>query len=629
MGHLADTAIRRFVRYATLGEMAPRARVIVPDAPRLIFRMDEQTGTGATREKMPTFYSYGMHFPLARFVPAKRGRTALWVINGDIWRGGGWSSTGAHQDATRREIAAVIADARKLGKTVRSIVIPFSALDGAGVEYASIRPREIREDWQETFTNTVWIPRAVLARVLPSREHAEAVSREKDSRGTAVSETETLARSRTYHAERVSKMSGARDTWQVTAEITRETLYVGYDHTVPTQDYGHGMMHGAYVDYHARDGVPRVTLWLGHMHTLTVTENTRTIDGVECVGATFTTRRHWLGDCVFSASVVRERRIRNADGYTDFRTTRKRFTFVSSFDYGEPRPLYFLAALPKWSRAETVDAAIQDLAPSAVHAARAAGLAVLRQGDIFAVPSAMDTATLDKLGATRARLTMWTRNAKPKRGELGYVTAPTAAQWQEFKTRRRELVRAAMRANMARDTRPSTDANYRGRRRELVRAIAFAKTDAVAPSWYETEDAKTAWRDTLVKRAEMALAEFDKRGRAPERATGYASKASVWARHGKCYSRALMAWNTTGEIERAKLIPPRDAQAIRGALAVYGTAHTATEVAILPSGTTYVRGTMRHVPEIAGERRERDHVALPLGDGNTWYLAICNTVPRQ
>lgn len=615
----ADTSIRRFIRYATLGGVAPRARVIVPDARNVIFRMDEVSNRLGTRETTPTFYSYGTHFPLARLIPAKRGRSALWVINGDVWGRRGWSSTNDHQDSTRRHIAEVIADAAKLGKTVRQVIIPMSALDGAGVDYTSIRPHEVRDDWRETLTHTVWIPRGLLAVTLPEREDAERLARASDPHGKAITARQTLAASVTLRAERVTE-NGTRDAWQVSGELSRSVTYVGYDYS------GNG---GRFVDYQDRDGYPQVSTWIRGSHELDIyMDDTKDVDGIECVRATFTSTVHHLGDSLFSAYVTRERRVTNEDGHTDWKTTRKRYRFVSSFDYNEPRPLYFLAALPAWSRAETVDAAIQDLAPASVHAARAAGLDVIRQGDIFAVPAKITTAELDALGATRARLTMWTRQAMPKRGELGYVPAPTAAQWQAFNAARRELVRAAMRANMARDTRPSTDANYRGRRRELVRSIAHAHTMPV-PSWYSTPEAIAGFRAGVVKRAEGDLAAFDKRGRASERARGYASTEPSSRKYGKCYRRALSAWDTATYTERAKLIPPRDGDAIRAALAVYGTGHTATHVATLPGGATYVRGTMRHAPEIAGERRASDHRPVKLGNGETWHLAIRNTVPRQ
>lgn len=98
--------------------------------------------------------------------------------------------------------------------------------------------------------------------------------------------------------------------------------------------------------------------------------------------------RHWLGDSVFRAKV--------GNGWR---------TFVSSFDYQESRPLYFLAELPRGSKPETVEDAILALSPRIVHAAIAQGREVKRQGDMFAVPTSLTTkAVRERTGATIARM---------------------------------------------------------------------------------------------------------------------------------------------------------------------------------------------------------------------------------
>lgn len=84
--------------------------------------------------------------------------------------------------------------------------------------------------------------------------------------------------------------------------------------------------------------------------------------------------RHWLGDSLFKAKVNGRYR-----------------TFVSSFDYNETIPLYFLAEIPPKAKATTVDDAILALAPPIVHAAMAQGREVKRQGDMFAIPTTLTT----------------------------------------------------------------------------------------------------------------------------------------------------------------------------------------------------------------------------------------------
>jgi hypothetical protein len=62
---------------------------------------------------------------------------------------------------------------------------------------------------------------------------------------------------------------------------------------------------------------------------------------------------------------------------------------------------------------------------------------------------------------------------------------------------------------------------------------------------------------------------------------------------------------------------------------LYGTAHTATDVATMPDGRIFGRGFLRHEPGIIGESwRERDHVRRRILDGKTWARIMPNTVPR-
>ncbi len=70
-------------------------------------------------------YSYGHHFPLVE----KAGD--LYVLNGDSYS----STTGGHQRGVQAAVAKL-----------ESIIIPFSALDLAGVDRSTIRPIVIQED---------------------------------------------------------------------------------------------------------------------------------------------------------------------------------------------------------------------------------------------------------------------------------------------------------------------------------------------------------------------------------------------------------------------------------------------------------------------------------------------------
>jgi len=99
---------------------------------------------------------------------------------------------------------------------------------------------------------------------------------------------------------------------------------------------------------------------------------------------------HRLGDSVFSACL---------------RDESKRRKFISSFDYQERWPLYFLAELPAKSRVKTVEDAILALAPPIVHAAIAQQRDVKRQGDMFAIPTELTTTEVKLLtGGTIRRM---------------------------------------------------------------------------------------------------------------------------------------------------------------------------------------------------------------------------------
>lgn len=115
---------------------------------------------------------------------------------------------------------------------------------------------------------------------------------------------------------------------------------------------------------------------------------------------------HHLGEAVFRARYKYETRVSPA--YYDFSSGRRVTSsyevregtayFLSAFDENEPgNGLYFMAQLPDGARPQTVDEARDALKPDSVRFAERDGKAVLRQGDVFAVPvPGMPTKGLDK-----------------------------------------------------------------------------------------------------------------------------------------------------------------------------------------------------------------------------------------
>lgn len=71
--------------------------------------------------------------------------------------------------------------------------------------------------------------------------------------------------------------------------------------------------------------------------------------------------------------------------------------FISGYDHNETPPLYFLARLPH--SVKTYAEAIESLKPQSVKLAEKKGLKVLRQGDMFAIPTEYTTKKLERKGA--------------------------------------------------------------------------------------------------------------------------------------------------------------------------------------------------------------------------------------
>jgi hypothetical protein len=688
------------------------------------------------------FYSYGRHFPLARYIP-RAGRTRpLWIVNGDAWRGGGgggWHSsrTPDHQRVTRAEIAA---------SGIPTVVLPFSAIGGAGIELESIRPLHIREDAE--WTEWDELPDAVdLDSIETASERVPFDHGDHSSAGVTYlwRGREKREYKRTLYRRAYSYAAAGGGEWR---EIDAATFSAD-----PA---------GTAVSDHAS---------LGGWRSLE-----RTADGWKI-------RRdvHRLGDALFSAERVDPSgaRIRRA-------------VYLSSFDTNEPAPLYFLAEIPRDAGAATVETALDALAPRAVHAALARGLDVRRQGDVFFIPTRQTRDTLAADGATFARLTQWTRDAAPRAGEVNATApVPIAERRRRAELERRARVRifrdlfrgVSVRATAGYAGRGESDAEHATRRAETgarfadlfarhardLAAVDAAGVDRTAPESVtcgtcgagigaacrpvgadligseslaerlelertETERdtgrsgthvARRAYdvrdgiagiqareleelrRETRATRARSARPETPANarrkyadGRASASARVDAARESLRrsvfadastlpryrfagpgygqtapehkrsvrvrniaecranlaraladvdaARHARGVARdsyrALYDRNATACMVQARATArekyrpetvafagewSRRRERVRAAVAIFGTAHAATDTARTRDGRTYARGTVRHVPELEeGRRGAPDHRPLTLAP-DVWYLAVRNTVPRQ
>jgi hypothetical protein len=495
----SSDVITRWARFTALGEVKKNARVTIPNNDRVIVDM---RGSYGGRDEI---FSYGRHFPLATYIQPRGNRPGVFVMNGDRWGGGGWSATNRHQSETRSAIAQVITDAMKKGKRIESILIPFSALNGAGVDIGTIRPLHVREDRSEVIERQ--------SRYLNDVPRHMRTRTEYDTRTASV---ESLKTNGAPGYTRAAFGSSRRHTY---IDLSGSGYFDPEKGEIQTRTVGD-------IEYRVRvtfpDSVvspsyaPAGTVW-AHWEMIGDDEgNVSWREPREVPAVTpddsglyhWTENRHWLGDSLFTAEVsrtetelivTRSREVADASGgHIGYRssnigqryvigrsekTIRTRYRFLSSFDYNEPAPLYFLAALPKSSRAATVEDAYTDLMPRSVAAAIAAGKDVIRQGDIFAIETGLTKEEVYTRSYARSRRSVAQGRGAARPGEIGADLAS-----------------------------------------RLVR--------------------------------------------------------------------------------------------------IFGTAHTATEVAVTPEGVTYIRGRMYH------DSTPRDHVTRVLGDGETWYVTVRNTVPR-
>src|SRR5215472_12753729 len=87
-----------------------------------------------------TIYSYGSHFPMAHIMSAGKNTRAWWLVNGDSYS----VTTSRHQGYLRSE----------LGRTgLPMIILPFSAIESAGIRKDSIRIISVEPDAWETVTH--------------------------------------------------------------------------------------------------------------------------------------------------------------------------------------------------------------------------------------------------------------------------------------------------------------------------------------------------------------------------------------------------------------------------------------------------------------------------------------------
>lgn len=330
--------------------------------------------------------SYGPHFPLVQAIRERRGnrqgKTRLWLLNGDTWGGNGGfgHSTSSQQAMVRNQTQAT---------DIPSIILPFSAIDAARIEHASIRPLVQDEETWEAYTHT--------QPDMPADGHWEPVHEHVEGTGHYWHEdTGTHGPKRYATMEDIPADIRAffdADGNPIRTSHRSSRVVFGrrvHDYVIPNSDYASGRIETT--DWSGR---PRDWIYVPPCYRLT---------GRKFVGPTPTgwerewthnpdgswsqeRNHHTLGQSVFRAAYVGD----NGKRYFA--------NFLSGIDNSPHGSGYFLVQLPKGADVSSVQSAIESLKPNSVKAAESMGIEVKRQGDLFAIPTEFTLRQLRKMGA--------------------------------------------------------------------------------------------------------------------------------------------------------------------------------------------------------------------------------------
>lgn len=312
-----------------------------------------------------SLYSYGYHFEMARVLRAKNGKPRLFLLNGDTYS----HTTSRHQSTVRSAINK---------EKLPSVIIPFSALDAAGIDRATIEQVDVLQDRTEVKEHkTTTFPEGARWNTYDLENYIDLTPEELEEQVNilhrdAIAHWENTQK---FAAEEAARGDEKRTFWQEQARRNPEPPVRGTVEDLPLYKRRRW----------GKTGEQTVLQFGAHGrgHSIDVEKND---DGTTTYS--WTTYRHWLGESLIRANVsVLGARSRKA-------------YFLSGFDHQERRPLYFLCELPKGVKPTTVAEAYEDLKPQAVKLAETMKRPIVRQGDIFAIAlKNLDKKTLRKQGA--------------------------------------------------------------------------------------------------------------------------------------------------------------------------------------------------------------------------------------
>lgn len=342
-----------------------------------------------------TIYSYGTHFPMAKIMRDAKGKAVSILVSADTWQGGGWTSTGQHQGMVR---SAVNAHAPNLGLPV--LEIPFSVLDAANIDYASIRVIESRDS--RYTEHEITSPDCPGVRGYARDEDGTVVSIHPYT-GVCLRKLDPNLSSVDYER---SGMAHAHARGH--AELREDGLW---HWTVERHWMGDSLIRAKSTEVRTRKPTADELAIAAHYADVRDMAD-RLADAYResfVSGVGYDERYHEWSMAVREYSYELQSEL--PDGWRSGNERRGEVptvafhvqrwaTYLSSFDYNEPHRPYFFCEMPYGCKAQTVDEAVDALMPSYVRWRIEQGDDVLRQGDVFAVPTDLTTDELESVAET-------------------------------------------------------------------------------------------------------------------------------------------------------------------------------------------------------------------------------------
>lgn len=346
-------------------------------------------------------FSYGHHFELARILRTKKDEPRTWLLNGDRFS----VTTSRHQTEIRSAIR------RK--SDLPSVIIPYTALESAGVDLNSVEIVEVTADrWVDTDHVTYEQPDGSKWRKVVHHGYVDLSPEELDAKVAERNESERHQwELRKQWADEGNEVNSHWTKW---IEANPEPKVITADDL------------DRWVRQAWRETGSEMQLFRSGRSNVRI--NVELLDDGR-TKYSWTTSKHWLGESLIRARVRSEGRTRckackgtarvSPDPVADLKRedfesdwafqdawnlarrkgrcsecngrggtpwTRFRWAyFLSGFDHNEPRPVYFFCELPRDAKPTSIAEAYEDLKPTSVKLAEQMGRTVHRQGDIFAI----------------------------------------------------------------------------------------------------------------------------------------------------------------------------------------------------------------------------------------------------